>query len=449
MNIASISEGSKFHLEDGTLRIDTTESEMGAHTLISTEVVKTKISESTLVRIRTNCISSEQGDAFNFTVTIHYKDWRGRKVVDPEKKVINQKMGVVVSEIGLTLHDGASRIALTLNINKNVRTVIDIEEITIFGGGEQALIDTNLIRKGFNKYARKREICIGKIPKKARGTNLIGRFFGYGENPPVETMSVLHIDNFETMDDYLTEVKKSQKVKGAIIPSKSKKYRTHEFHLHNFVPDYLDINESADIRQGKPMSESYLRSAPRWQNSKLLHPKIWKKERTKGHGLFEYVDDENWGFHYGIFHPEPGHKQGDLVVDERLVGYLFVARFGDAVIYSYIIGHSDHNRNGIMHRLHFDFVEKIFNEESSKFSGIKCILYAGHYQGETEDGIRVGGLSDWKEAKLFIPTNLTARISGGECDEEILQKIVDKIGIVVQEGQTNHEALENCGLIEV
>ena len=42
---------------------------------------------------------------------------------------------------------------------------------------------------------------------------------------------------------------------GAIIPTKSKSYITHEFHLHNFVPDYLDINESAEIRQGKPMSE--------------------------------------------------------------------------------------------------------------------------------------------------------------------------------------------------
>jgi len=448
MNIASISEGSNYNLDAGIIRIDTSGSEMNAHTLIGTEVVKTKISERALLRVRTNCISSEKDDSFNLTISIHYKDWRGRKVVEPEKKVIVQKMGIIVSEIGLTPHDGASRIALTININKNIRAVIDIEEITIVGVKEQALIDTNLIRKGFNKHAKKREICIGGIPKKARGTNLIGRFFGYGVNPPIETMSVLHLDSFETMDDYLAEVKRNQKVKGAIIPSKSKGYRTHEFHLHNFVPDYLDVNESAQIRQGKPMSDSYLRSAPRWENSELLHPRVWKEERTKGQGLFEFVDDENWGVHYGIFDPEPGHVQGDLVVDERLVGYLFVARFGEAVIYSYIIGHSEHNRNGIMHRLHFDFVEKIFNEESSKFSGIKCILYAGHYQGETEDGIRVGGLTDWKEAKLFKPTNLTARISGNECDEQILQKIVDNIGIVVKEGQTNHEALVSCGLIE-
>ena len=62
MNIASIAEGSKFELNEGVLRIDTSSSEMNSHTLISTEVKKIKSSENCLVRIRTNCISSEKGE---------------------------------------------------------------------------------------------------------------------------------------------------------------------------------------------------------------------------------------------------------------------------------------------------------------------------------------------------------------------------------------------------
>ncbi len=447
MNVASIAAGSKFELIEGVLRIDTSSSEMNAHTLISTEVKKVKRSDNCFIRIRTNCISSET-EEYKINATIHYRDWSGRKVAEPCKKSFTQYLGVLNEEIELEDHEGVSKIAITLNMNKNIQTLIDIEEITFIGDLEMSLMDSNLIHKGFNKYAENRKICIGEVPRKTRGTNLIGRFLGFGETDPRETMSVLHLDRFENMNHYISEVKKSRKVKGAIIPTKSKSYVSHEFHLHNFIPDYLDINESADIRQGKPMSESYLRTAPRWQNSDLLHPKVWKEERTKGHGLYEYVDDENWGVHYGIFHPEDGHYQGDIQVDKRLVGYLFVARFGDAAIYSYIIGHSEHNRNGIMHKLHFDFIEQVFNEETTKFSGIKCILYAGHYQGETEDGIRFGGLTDWKESKLFSPTNLMAFIRGKNYDQDIILKIMENIGIEKREGETSHEALRASGLIE-
>ena len=446
MNISSIAEGSKFELHEGTLRIDTTESNMESHTLVSTELIKAKFGENCSIRIRTNCISSKI-EEYKINITIHFRDSSGRKVVEPFKKGITQCLGIENHEIDVEPHEGVSKIAVTLNINKNVQTVIEFEEISFVGEEEVMLIDSDLIHKRYNKYAEKRRICIGGVPKKARGTNLIGTFFGFGDTEPSETMSVLHLDRFENMDHYLSEVKKNRSRSGALIPAKSKPYITHEFHLHNFVPDYLDINESSEIRQGKPMSESYLRSSPRWKNSNLLHPKVWKEERTKGHGLFDYVDDENWGIHYGIFHPEPGHFQGDIKVDKRLVGYLFVARFGDAILYSHIIGHSDHNRNGIMHRLHFDFVEEIFNSESPKYSGIKCLLYAGHYQGETEEGIRVGGLAGWKESKLFVPTNLSAYISGDSYDSEILEKIIENIGIEKQ-GETNSKLLRSYGLIE-
>ena len=382
------------------------------------------------------------------SIFIYFLDWTGRAVEDEARHRITQRELESSNEFQLTFPEGTSQIAVKVHLNRSIRTLITFSDISLRSSEVTvSLIDEDLVHRGYNRYSETRKFRFGSLPKKARGYNLIGRFFGFGDRQPEETMSVLQLDKFESYDAYLSEVKKRRKRGGALIPTKSKIYNTHPFHLHNHVIDYLDVNESADIRQGKPMSASYLRSHPRWQKPELLHPKIWKNERTPGQGLFDYVDDENWGIYYGVFLPEPGHLQGDLEVDERLVGYLFVARFGEAALYSYIIGHADHNKNGIMYRLHFDFVRKILDCKSDPYRGIKCLLYSGHYQGETESGIRMGGLMNWKEKLLFEPINLVTSIDEGVCDEDLLAIITKNVDPDNVGDRPHAEILRSKGLI--
>lgn len=382
------------------------------------------------------------------TVFIYFFDWSGRAVGDEESHRIIQSELELSNEFQLTVPEGATQIAVKAHLNQAIRTLITFSDISLRSSdGAVSLIDGDLVYRGYNRYSETRKFRFGSLPSGARGYNLIGRFVGFGDRQPEETMSVLQLDKFESYDAYLAEVKKRRKRGGALIPNKSKKYTTHPFHLHNHVLDYLDVNESADTRQGKPMSASYLRSHPRWQKPELLHPKVWKNERTPGHGMFDYVDNENWGIYYGIFLPEPGHRQGDLEVDERLVGYLFVARFGEAALYSYIIGHANHNKNGIMHRLHFDFVRQILNRESDSYHGIKCLLYSGHYQGETVSGIRRGGLMNWKEKLLFEPLNLATNIDEGDCDEDLLAIIANNLDPDNDGNRPHVENLRSIGLL--
>ena len=93
------------------------------------------------------------------------------------QKGITQCLGIENHEIDVDHEEGVSKIAVTLNINKNVQTLIDIEEISFVGEEEVMLIDSDLIHKRYSTNMQRRgEICIGGVPKKTRGTNLIGRF---------------------------------------------------------------------------------------------------------------------------------------------------------------------------------------------------------------------------------------------------------------------------------
>ena len=107
----------------------------------------------------------------------------------------------------------------------------------------------------------------------------------------------------------------------------------------------------------------------------------------------------HWTRSWGVFAPAPGHRQGDVVTDEKLVAYVKLKRQGSLVIYSSILGHGDHLGAGIMYRLHFAIVEWLLQAENTLVDGLDLLLYGASQSGNA-------GLQMWKKRCLFRPAHL-------------------------------------------
>lgn len=128
------------------------------------------------------------------------------------------------------------------------------------------------------------------------------------------------------------------------------------------LQDIHEINISSEVRQGKPMKQSYL----------------------------EYPKEMNIGnicaFHHSIWF--------GCFKDGKLVAYIVGAYCGNMVAFSMILGHKDHLKNGIMYALS-DYVM----EFSNKMLDINYCIYSLWSDGT--DGLRT-----FKNNLGFKQTNL-------------------------------------------
>ena len=88
--------------------------------------------------------------------------------------------------------------------------------------------------------------------------------------------------------------------------------------------------------------------------------------------------------------------KGEIITNKQLIGYVSLERNGELLLYSRIIGHGDHLKNGIMYLLNQEIIRWIIDGESQVTDGIKYIMYAGWNDG-------TAGLKMWKKRTLFKP----------------------------------------------
>lgn len=98
-------------------------------------------------------------------------------------------------------------------------------------------------------------------------------------------------------------------------------YRFETIDRTMFEEDVFEVNTSAPSRQGRPMSDGYLK--PVVFSPLPAYPCV-------RHGI---------------------HTYGVLDRDGRLRAYTWVYRVGDLVMFSQILGHADHLRNDVMYLL--------------------------------------------------------------------------------------------------
>jgi hypothetical protein len=167
------------------------------------------------------------------------------------------------------------------------------------------------------------------------------------------------------------------------------------FDERTFIGDVVAINTSTPERQGKPMTDPYLLTV----EQRGGYPTAFHEPTVPPNRVF-------WLRRFGTFRACPGHRQGSLVVDEQLVSYLSIRRFADFAIYNLIIGHHDFLRDGVVHKMHLDFVKTVLdtrnramagaNDVDTSLLGLRYIGYAAYFPANP-------GLKRWKKSNNFRP----------------------------------------------
>lgn len=200
--------------------------------------------------------------------------------------------------------------------------------------------------------------------------------------------AIFDVGRFGSMDEAYeaarTTTSKRGTVNRKVKRARKLGYVVKRFDRRTYTPDIVDVNQSKQLRGGKPMRASYMRSLEEMGGppDRLYEP---ESIRCAWHNR------QSWG----VFLPEPGRLVGSVQTDDRLVGYIELMRTGNLARYGQILGHGDHLNNGVMYLLHFEIVEQAL---AGAFPGLDYLMYTGMLS-RGEDG----GLHRWKKRTLFEP----------------------------------------------
>ena len=188
-----------------------------------------------------------------------------------------------------------------------------------------------------------------------------------------------------SIDSYIADMKKVHKGNSVRDINKAfkKEYYCKRINYKTYIPDIFKINSSKDERQGRKMDDNYLVSIEEMGGA----PKEYYPPRTKSCYF-------HWTTNYGVLIKEQGHSQGDVLTNSKLVGYITLERYGELLLYSRIMGHGGHLKNGIMYLLNHEIIKWIIDKKQIMSNDIKYILYAGWSDGS--DGLKM-----WKKRTLF------------------------------------------------
>ncbi|WP_158454046.1 glycosyltransferase family 4 protein [Paenibacillus durus] len=215
-------------------------------------------------------------------------------------------------------------------------------------------------------------------------------YVGHGQ--PIEAPAGwLDLRN-QTYENYIVKTKRTYKstrsAEYAARKSLNKGYYVKPFVRRLFTPDIISITHSKEIRSGGPRSGFLLETLE----------DIGGPPQEYYH--FQMPDCP---FHYsifwGIFMAAPGHKQGEVVTDERLIGFIHLRRTGNVALYTLILGHGDHLVDGIMFHLHLDIVKWILDDDNPYGQGLDHLIYGRYYDGGE-------GRITWRKKTGFEPAYL-------------------------------------------
>jgi hypothetical protein len=240
----------------------------------------------------------------------------------------------------------------------------------------------------------------------ARGLEEI-EFFGR-EGPPPKEWAQIDLDQYEDFDEFIKACRKVHSGNAVRDARKAadRGYYSKFFDYQTFVGDVVDIDNSAPARQGGEMAAHYRRSVEERGGYVAEYHEVTPPGQTLA-----------WDRFFGVFCREPGHKQGEVVVSERLLSYIKFRRLGPFSFYGTILGHADHLREGVMYKMHLDLIELLLRnrtllragDDSADYSlaGLRFVGYARFFgQGS--------GLEMWKKRMLFKPGYFLIRYPSNE-----------------------------------
>jgi hypothetical protein len=220
-----------------------------------------------------------------------------------------------------------------------------------------------------------------------------GNYFVFAESDMPEPKlrpCVIDVDEFRNIEAWEAKIKRFQSGNRtrAVKKARSLGYQVKTYNWQLHIPDAHEINTSMPVRSGGQMRGSYLKSVEEMGGppSEYLAPVA---ARSKLH----------WSQTFGVFKPLPGHKQGDVEVNEKLFGYISLRRFGDFACYSTFLGHGDHLNDGIMILMHHEIAAWLGNKDNELAEGLRYLMYGAVVSGGA-------GLQQWKRRGGFYGVDM-------------------------------------------
>ncbi|MGZ5919723.1 MAG: hypothetical protein ACXWJV_07995, partial [Hyphomicrobium sp.] len=191
--------------------------------------------------------------------------------------------------------------------------------------------------------------------------------------------------NYEAlMEAARTSTEKRGRINREIARAEKNGYYVKAFPFALHVPDIVAIHQSKDTRDGRAIRGKFyhqtvdeLGGAP--QRPMALQPPECPQHHT---------------VYWGVFQREPGYTQGAVTTDERLVGYIGLARRGNSAWYSHIMGHGEHLKLGVMYLLHYALVRQMME---ARPPGLRYLIFFEFARRPND--VRV----HWKSLLLFKP----------------------------------------------
>ena len=165
-------------------------------------------------------------------------------------------------------------------------------------------------------------------------------------------------------------------------------YQVERFALPMHVHDVHAVKTSMAVRSGGPV-------LARW----LLKPAHIAQPALAPVSVPAPPCATHWTTWWGVFLAEPGHCNGTLRTDRRLVAYVKLTRCGDVVHYLDLMGHKDHLEHGVMLLMHAAIVDWLLEAADPCAAGVQAVWYGALEHGRP-------GLLTWKKRAGFEPVRV-------------------------------------------
>jgi len=212
------------------------------------------------------------------------------------------------------------------------------------------------------------------------------------ENPKRFTPMVIDIGDDFKISEFMSHIKSFGR--GERIRER-KKADVHGYFVRPFawklhIPDIHEINHSKEARSGGLMRGSYLRTIDEMGGApKMSYEVVYPRCNL------------HWSMTFGAFLNQAGHKQGNVQVGEKLVAYISLKRFGDVALYSQILCHGEHLKNGALTLLHHEVIKWLDQNRSAYSKELQYVMYGGAQNGGQP-------LYYWKRQAGFVARQIIA-----------------------------------------
>jgi len=171
-------------------------------------------------------------------------------------------------------------------------------------------------------------------------------------------VALIELDLYENFDEYYKSINGKNSTAYYARKALRRGYKFVEIDRNNYIDDIYEINISSPVRQGRKMSESYLKRVTYYENK-------------SNYRYFGVIDKEG-----------------------KLRSYCNIGFFGEFVLVNTLLGHKKFLNDGIMYLMMVELNKLIFNEYKAK--GYKYIMYDTFF-GASE------GLKKFKIKLGYIP----------------------------------------------